>query len=52
MAMFVNLLINTVQAKQSGPNSAVILETSKKVNKIVLADRKLKLCDIAEELKI
>ena len=34
------------------PNSAVVLEKTKKLHKLVLADRKLKLREIAEELKI
>ena len=34
------------------PNSAVVPENSKKLHKLVLADRKLKLREIAEELKI
>ena len=34
------------------PNLAVVLENTKKHNKLVLADQKLKLCKIAEELKI
>ena len=35
----------------SRPNSAVVLE-NKKLHKLILTDRKLKLCEIAEELKI
>ena len=39
--------------KRSGrPNSAVVSEDTKKLLKLVLADCKLKLCEIAEELKI
>ena len=33
-------------------NSAVFLENTKKLHKLFLADRKLKLCEIAEEVKI
>ena len=33
-------------------NSAVVPENTKKLLKLILADRKLKLCEIAEELKI
>ena len=33
-------------------NLAVVLENTKKLHKLVLADRKMKLCEIAEELKI
>ena len=44
---------DTNDAERSGrPNSAVVPENIKKVHKIVLADRKLKLREIAEELKI
>ena len=44
---------NTDDAERSGrPNSAVIPETMEKVHKIVLADRKLKLREIADTLKI
>ena len=40
-------------AERSGsPNLAVVLENTKKLNKLFLADHKLKLCEIAEELKI
>ena len=34
------------------PNSAVVLENSKKLHKLILADCKLKLRQIVEELKI
>ena len=34
------------------PNSAVVLEKNKKLHKVVWADHKLKLREIAEELKI
>ena len=34
------------------PNSAVVLENTKQLHNLVLADRKLTLCEIAEELKI
>ena len=41
---------NTNDAERSGrPNSAVVPENTKKLHKL---DRKLKLCQIAEELKI
>ena len=44
---------DTNDAESSGyPNSAVVLENTKKIHKLVLADCKLKLCEIAEELKI
>ena len=44
---------NTDDAERSGhPNSAVVPENIKKAHKIVLADRKLKLRDIADTLKI
>ena len=33
-------------------NSAVVSENTKKIHQLILADRKLKLCEIAEELKI
>ena len=43
----------TNDAKCSGhPNSAVVLENTKKYHKFVLADRELKLREIADELKI
>ena len=42
---------DTIDAEGSGrPNSAVVPENIKKLHKFVLADRKLKLCEIAEEL--
>ena len=45
--------IDTNDAECSGrPNSSVVLENTKKLHKLALADRKLKLCEIAEELKI
>ena len=34
------------------PNSVVVLENTKKLHKLVLTDCKLKLCEIAEKLKI
>ena len=34
------------------PNSAVVLENTKKLHKLILANRKLKFLEIAEELKI
>ena len=44
---------DTNDAESSGhPNLAVALETTKKLHKLVLAYRKLKLREIAEELKI
>ena len=44
---------NTNDAEHSGcPNSAVVLENTKKLYKLVLANHKLKLHEIAEELKI
>jgi histone-lysine N-methyltransferase SETMAR len=44
---------NTDDAERSGrPNSAVVPENIKKVHKMVLADRKLKLREIADTLKI
>ena len=44
---------NTVYAERSGrPKSAVVPENITKVHKIVLGDRKLKLREIAEILKI
>ena len=45
--------INTNDAECSGcPNSAVVVENTKKLHKLILLDRKLKLREIAEELKI
>ena len=38
--------------RSDNSNSAVVLENTKKLHKLVLADRKLKLRKIAEELKI
>ncbi|GFS56081.1 integrase catalytic domain-containing protein [Trichonephila clavipes] len=44
---------DTKDAELSGhPNSTVVSENIKQVHKIVLADRKLKLCEIEEYLKI
>ena len=44
---------DTNDAERSGrPNSAVVSENTKKLHKLVLADCKLKLREIAEELKI
>ena len=44
---------DTNDAEPSGcPNLAVVLENTKKLNKLVLADDKLKLREKAEELKI
>ena len=44
---------NTNDAECSGcPNLAVVLENTKELHKLILADRKLKLHEIAEELKI
>ena len=44
---------NTDDAERSGhPKSAVVLENITNVHKIVLGDRKLKLCGIANTLKI
>ena len=44
---------DTNDAKRSGcQNSTVVPENIKKLHKLILADRKLKLCEIAEELKI
>ena len=44
---------DTNDAERSGcPNSSVILENTKKLHKLILADRKLKLREIVEELKI
>ena len=44
---------DTNDAEPSGrPNSAVVPENTKKLHKLVLADRKLKLREIAQELKI
>ena len=44
---------NTNDAECSGhPNLAVVPENTKKFHKLVLANHKLKLCKIAEELKI
>ena len=34
------------------PNLAVVPENTQKLHELVLADHKLKLCEIAEELKI
>ncbi|XP_023214386.1 uncharacterized protein LOC111617308, partial [Centruroides sculpturatus] len=44
---------NTDDTECSGhPKSTVVLENIKKVHKIVLKDRKVKLCEIADILKI
>ena len=44
---------DTNDAKRLGrPNLAVVSENTKKLHKLVLADRKLKMHEIAEELKI
>ena len=44
---------DTNDAERSGrPNSSVVPENTKRLHKLVLADRKLKLREIAEELKI
>ena len=44
---------DTNDAEQSGrPNSAVVLGNTKKLHKLILADCKLKLCEVAEDLKI
>ena len=44
---------DTNDAECSGqPNSAVFLENTKKLHKLILVDCKLKLCEIAEELQI
>ena len=50
---FKRVRIDTNDAKRSGhTNSAIDQEPPQKIRKLVLADRKLKLCEIAEELKI
>ena len=46
------LTLNAVVQIQMMLNSAVVPENIKKLHKLVLADCKLKLRDIAEELKI
>ena len=43
---------DTNDAEYSDPNSAVVPKNTKNLDKLVLADRKLKLHEIAEELKI
>ena len=44
---------DTNDAERSGhPNAAVVQENTKKLHKLVLVDRKLKLWEIADELKI
>ena len=44
---------DTNDAEPSGrPNSAFVPENTKKLHKLILADRKMKLREIAEELKI
>ena len=44
---------DTNDAECSGrSNSAVVLENTKKLHKLILANHKLKMCEIAEELKI
>ncbi|GFV56451.1 hypothetical protein TNCV_4203751 [Trichonephila clavipes] len=46
-------LPDTSHTERSGcPNSAVVPEIIKKVYEIVLADRKFKMCEIAENLKV
>ena len=48
-----NVVVLTHDAERSGrTNSAVVPENTKNLHKLVLADRKLKLCEIAEQLKI
>ena len=49
-----NVVVQTqIYTECSGhPNSAVVLENTKKLNKLVFANCKLKLREIAEELKI
>ena len=43
---------DTNDAEHSGhPNSAVVPENTKELHKLILANCKLKLCEIAEELK-
>ena len=45
--------IDTNDTEHSGhPNWAVVLEKTKKLHKLILADCKLKLCEIAEESNI
>ena len=52
-AEFTRCRTNTDDAERSGhPKSAVVLENITKVHKIVLANRKLKLPEIADTLKI
>ncbi len=46
-----NAVIQT-QMMLNCPNLAVVPENTKKIHKLVLADHKLKLHEIAEELKI
>ena len=44
---------NTNDAERSGrPKSAIVPENMTKIHKIVLGDRKLKLCEIPDNLKI
>ena len=51
-AGFKRVRTNTSYTKRSGrPNSAVVPENTKKLHKLVLADRKLKLFEIEEKLK-
>ena len=52
-ADFKCIYTDTNDAEHSGhPNSAVVLENTKELHKLVLANRKLKLHEIVEELKI
>ena len=52
-ADFKRCCTDTNDAERSGrTSSAVVLENTKKLHKLVLADRKLKLCEIVGELKI
>ena len=48
-----HLMWSANDAEHSGhPNSAVVLENTKRLHKLILVDRELKLHEIAEELKI
>ena len=48
-----NVVVHTNDAEHSGcPNLAVVPENSKNLHKLVLADHKLKLCEIADELSM
>ena len=52
-ADFKRVCTDTNDVEYSGcPNSAVVPENTKKLHKLILADYKLKLCEIVEELKI